>query len=128
MSHFNPALLLRYVAIGSFNTAFGYGIYCLMLAMGLNFAAASLVSLIFGIILSFVTLGRYVFLTQLEGRFAKFLLVWAVLYLFNIAIIAAIMRFNADAYLAGLIAAIPTLGAAFLLQRFYVFNDTGSST
>lgn len=128
MNRLSPALLLRYIAIGSLNTAFGYGVYCLMLALGLNFAAASLVSLVFGIILSFATLGRYVFLSQLEGRFARFLLVWAVLYIFNIAAIAAIMRLGADAYIAGLIAAIPTLGTAFLLQRFYVFNDTGSST
>jgi len=127
MNQLSPALLLRYIAVGSLNTAFGYGVYCLMLALGLNFAAASLVSLVFGIILSFATLGRYVFLSQLEGRFAKFILVWAGLYIFNVAIIAAIIRFGADAYIAGLIAAVPTLGAAFLLQRFYVFNDTGSS-
>ena len=127
MNQLSPALFLRYIAIGSLNTAFGYGIYCLMLAIGLNFAGASLVSLLFGIILSFATLGRFVFLSQLEGRFAKFILVWAVLYIFNIAFIAGIMRLGADAYIAGLIAAIPTLGAAFMLQRFYVFKNTGSS-
>jgi putative flippase GtrA len=127
MSELTPTLLLRYIVIGSFNTVIGYGIYCLMLAVGMNFAGASLVSLIFGIMLSFLTLGRYVFLSQLEGRFAKFILVWAILYIFNVATISAIIHFGADAYIAGLIAAVPTLGTAFLLQRFYVFNDTGSS-
>lgn len=127
MGELTPTLLLRYIFIGSFNTMIGYAIYCLMLVVGLNFAGASLVSLIFGIMLSFLTLGRYVFFSQLEGRFAKFILIWAVLYLFNVAAISAIMHFGASAYIAGLIAAVPTLGAAFLLQRFYVFNDKGSS-
>lgn len=127
MSELTPILLLRYIIVGSFNTMIGYGVYCLMLVVGMNFAGASLVSLIFGILLSFLTLGRYVFLSQLEGRLAKFILIWAVLYIFNIAAISAIMHFGADPYIAGLIAAVPTLGTAFLLQRFYVFNDTGSS-
>ncbi|GAB5486621.1 MAG: hypothetical protein Pars2KO_01910 [Parasphingorhabdus sp.] len=127
MSELTLILLLRYIVIGSFNTMIGYGVYCLMLAVGMNFAGASLVSLIFGIMLSFLTLGRYVFLSQLEGRFAKFILVWAVLYIFNVAVISAIMHFGVNAYIAGLIAAVPTLGTAFLLQRFYVFNDTSSS-
>ena len=121
MSELTPTLLLRYIVIGSFNTMIGYGVYCLMLAVGMNFAGASLVSLIFGIMLSFLTLGRYVFLSQLEGRFTKFILVWAVLYIFNVAAIAAIMHFGADAYIAGLIAAVPTLSTAFLLQRFLRF-------
>jgi len=120
----SPALVLRYLSVGTFNTAVGYGVYCFMLTLGLNFAGASFISLIFGIFLSFVTLGRYVFLSQLKGRFAKFLSVWAVLYIFNIAAIAAGMHLGANAYLAGLIAAVPTLSAAFLFQRFYVFNDT----
>ena len=121
----SPALVLRYVSVGTFNTAVGYGVYCFMLTLGLNFAGASFISLIFGILLSFVTLGKYVFLSQLKGRFTKFLLMWAVLYIFNIAVIDAIMHLGADAYLAGLIAAVPIVSAAFLVQRFYVFNDTG---
>lgn len=126
MSETSPALLLRYLLVGSLNTAVGYGVYCLMLAAGLNFAGASLFSLVFGVVLSFFTLGRYVFLSQLRGRFAKFLLVWAVLYIFNVTVIAIVIRFGFDAYLAGLIAAIPTLSAAFLAQRFFVFNNKGS--
>jgi putative flippase GtrA len=126
MSETSPALLLRYLLVGSLNTAVGYGVYCLMLTAGLNFAGASLFSLVFGVILSFFTLGRYVFLSQLRGRFAKFLLVWAVLYIFNVTVIATVISFGFDAYLAGLIAAIPTLSAAFLAQRFFVFNNKGS--
>jgi putative flippase GtrA len=126
MSETSYALILRYVLVGSLNTTVGYGVYCLMLAAGLNFAGASLCSLIFGVIWSFFTLGRYVFLSQLRGRFGRFLLVWAVLYIFNVAAIAAIIRLGFDAYVAGLVAAIPTLGAAFLAQRFFVFNNKGS--
>lgn len=115
-------LIVRYVFIGTFNTSVSYLIYCLFIYSGVNYAAASLGALVFGVGLSFFTLGRYVFMSRLKGRFKLFVLVWVVLYFFNIGIIRLLLSLSADAYLAGLVAAVPTVGLAFLLQRFYVFR------
>lgn len=108
--------------MGAFNTAVSYGTYSGLLYAGLNYPLASLGALIFGIMLSFVTLGRYVFLSRLRGRLYKFVLVWAALYLFNIGTIHGLISLGLDAYMAGLVAAIPTISLAFLLQRTYVFR------
>jgi putative flippase GtrA len=115
-------MIMRYVLIGAFNTAVSYLIYCIFIYSGVNYAVASLGALVFGVVLSFFTLGRYVFMSRLEGRFKLFVLVWVVLYFFNIGIIRLLLSFSADAYQAGLVAAVPTVGLAFLLQRFYVFR------
>ena len=121
MTAITLSLLLRYVMVGAFNTAFSYGAYCGLLYAGLHYPLASLGALILGVLLSFVTLGRYVFVSQLRGRFHKFLLVWAALYLLNIGTIRLLLAFGLDAYVAGLVAAVPTISLAFLLQRNYVF-------
>ena len=115
--------MIRYGFVGTLNTLASYSAYCLFLYLGANYAAASLGALVFGILLSFVTLGRYVFMSRLKGRFPMFLMVWTVLYFVNIGIITFVLSFGLDAYVAGLIAAVPTVGLAFLLQRFYVFRQ-----
>ena len=116
------SLLFRYVIVGTLNTAASFGAYCLLIYAGMSYPVASLAALVFGIAVSFVTLGRYVFVKQLSGRMPKFLLVWTVLYFVNIGMIGLIISLGANAYLAGLIAAVPTIGLSFLFQRFYVFR------
>lgn len=75
-----------------------------------------------GIGVSFVMLGKLVFVSQLHGRFHRFLLAWCVLYAFNIGCITALMRAGAGPYSAGLLGAIITAAASFLVQRNYVFR------
>lgn len=116
------SLMIRYGFVGSLNTLASYSVYCLFLYLGAGYPVASLGALVFGIALSFVTLGRYVFLSRLKGRFPLFLMVWGVLYFVNIGIIGFVISLGIDAYRAGFIAAVPTIGLAFLLQRFYVFR------
>lgn len=122
MSGIPFGLIGRYGFVGGFNTAASYATYCLLLYAGANYALASLGALSLGIVLSFVTLGRYVFMSRLEGRFLKFLFIWVVLYFVNIGLIRLGLSFGLNSYIAGLMASVPTIGLAFMLQRFYVFN------
>lgn len=122
MSNNSVNLLIRYGFVGIVNTAISYGAYCLLLSIGANYAIASFGALFFGIILSFFTLGRYVFMSRLKGRFLKFLLVWGILYFLNIGTIGFVLSLGVNAYSAGFIAGIPMISLAFLLQRFYIFR------
>lgn len=123
MDKISFGLIGRYGSVGGLNTAASYGAYCLLLYAGINYAFASLGALSFGIVLSFVTLGRYVFMSRLKGRFGKFLFIWVVLYFVNIGLIRLGLSFGVNSYIAGLMASVPTIGLAFLLQRFYVFKQ-----
>lgn len=114
--------VLRYVIVGSFNTAAAFAVYSALLWIGLTIPVASLGSLIFGVCLSFITLGRLVFLQQLRGRFLKFVFVWLLLYINQLLVISIFIQLGAGAYWAGLLAGAPTVVLAFLLQRAYVFR------
>lgn len=114
--------VIRYILVGSFNTASSFATYAIFTWMGLPVSLASLGALVLGICLSFVTLGRLVFLSALRGRFHRFVLLWTALYIVNLGLISLLMQFGVGPYLAGLLAALPTVAAAFLLQRAFVFR------
>lgn len=116
------ALLARYFVTGAINTAFSYGVYCAVLYLGAPYPVAALVSLAAGVCLSFVTMGRIVFRSQLQNRFSRFVAVWAVLYGVHVGLIWVLVRGGLDPYLAGLIASVPVLAISFLAQRYYVFR------
>ncbi|WP_290546884.1 GtrA family protein [Aestuariivirga sp.] len=114
--------IIRYALVGSFNTASSFAVYALLTWIGLPVALASFGALAFGICLSFVTLGRLVFLSTLRGRFFRFVAVWMLLYAVNLGIISLLMHFGLGPYVSGLLAAMPTVATAFMLQRIYVFR------
>ena len=116
------ARLLRFLIVGAINTALSYAIYALGLRVGLAFPVASLVALVCGLLISFVTQGVFVFASALKGRFPRFLAVWAVIYLVTIAVIWVQTRLGVSDYLAGLLAIPVTAVLSFLLQRRYVFG------
>ena len=116
--------LVRFLVIGFGNTVFSYAVYALGLFMGLPYWLASLVALVIGIAVGFVTQGRLVFRSSLEGRLPIFVAVWAALYVVNILVIRILTDFGVDAYLAGAIATLPTVALSFVLNRLVVFRGT----
>ena len=114
----------RFLIVGLGNTIFSYAVYALGLFMGLPYWLASLVALIIGITVGFVTQGRLVFQSSLEGRLPIFVAVWAALYGVNILVIRLLTDLGIDAYLAGAIATLPTVALSFALNRLVVFRGT----
>jgi putative flippase GtrA len=115
--------LLRFLVVGTGNTALSYAIYASGIAIGLTFQIASVMGLAIGIVVSFVTQGRLVFLSRLEGRFVPFAIIWAGLYFANITLIRALHWGGLDYYLAGLAAAVPVTVLSFVLQRQITFSE-----
>lgn len=116
--------LVRFLIIGFGNTIFSYAVYALGLFMGLPYWLASLVALAIGIAVGFVTQGRLVFRSSLEGRLPIFVAIWAALYVVNILVIRMLTDLGIDAYLAGAIATLPTVALSFVLNRLVVFRGT----
>ncbi|MDO9598612.1 MAG: GtrA family protein [Azoarcus sp.] len=115
--------LVRFVIVGVFNTAFAYGVYALLLALGLHFTLANFGALVFGILISFYSQGRFVFRNLHVQRFPRFLAVWGSLYVVNIALIAGFVGFGFDPYVGGALALPIITVLSFLLQRFFVFSS-----
>lgn len=113
---------LRYVLIGIGNTVFSYGAYAALLFVGFEYRVASLLALVLGIAFSFTTQGTMVFRNATRITFVKFVVAWALLYLFNISLIALLMRASMSAYLAGAIATVPVTLVSYFVLKFAVFG------
>lgn len=112
---------LRFLVTGGLNTGFSYGVYALLVFMGLNYALSNLCSLVLGILFSFRTQSAFVFNSSGRGLFWRYVAVWAVLYFSNILMIGGLIRLGANAYTAGAMAIVPTAALSFFLQKYFVF-------
>lgn len=119
--------LFRFVAIGVVNTAFSYSIYAFFLFLGFNYAIANLLALLFGILFSFKTQGRFVFRNSDNRLFGRFFLSWAVIYLLTITVIGQFIEYGLDAYVSGALALPFSTVLSYLLQKYFVFHAPATS-
>ncbi|MBA5639015.1 GtrA family protein [Duganella sp. LX20W] len=126
----------RFGLAGALNTAFGYGAYALLLALGLHYALANLGALALAVCFSFRTHATLVF-GHGAGRahgprsgplfgplFIRYVLGWLVLYAVNVAAIAVLLRAGLGAYAAGALWLAPQAVLSYLMQRHVVFRRT----
>lgn len=116
---------IRFVLVGCINTGFSYGLYALFLWSGLNFAVANGLAFVISLFFSFRTQGTLVFRNPNAKLLVRFVMIWSVVYVLNIALISGLMRAGMSAYLAGAVALVPITLMSYLLQKFAVF---GAST
>lgn len=113
---------IRFLLVGVLNTSFSYGVYAVLLYVGLNYVAANLGALLLGILVSFRTQGRLVFGNRDNRLLFRFAAAWALIFVVNTLLIAGLLRADLDAYWAGAVALIPTTILSYLVQRFLVFG------
>lgn len=112
---------VRYLVVGAFNTVFAYGVYAAGLFLGLPFQLANFIALVVGIAFSFTTQGALVFKNATRVTLVKFILAWLAIYLFNIALIALLMRVSFSTYLAGALATVPVTLVSYFVLKHIVF-------
>ena len=109
------------------NTAFSYCVYALMLYFGMNYAAASLIALVLGILFSFRTQGAFVFYNSDKSRFGRFVVAWGIIYVCNIAFIRAMLGLGISAYVAGALALPLTTFLSYVIQKHFGVSSTAFS-
>lgn len=114
---------VRFLIVGCMNTAFSYGLYAVFLWFGLNYALANGLALVLSLLVSFRSQGAFVFRNRDPRRLPRFIAVWLGIYLFNVALIAFLIRLGYSAYVAGAIALVPVTLLSYILQKFAVFGS-----
>jgi putative flippase GtrA len=112
----------RYVAVGVLNTAFAYAVYAGALLAGAGVALASFVSFVTGLGFGFKTQGHLVFRNRKNSLFIRYVLVWLLIYAFNLGLITLFMHLGQNAFVAGALAVPFTTVLGYVLQRTFVFS------
>lgn len=114
---------VRFVLVGGVNTLFGYTAYAALVFVGLHFALAAFLGTVAGVLFNFMTTGTLVFDGLSRARLVRFVAVYALTYVLNVALLAVLTAAGIDAYRAGLICIVPMAGVSYLLMRGIVFGD-----
>jgi putative flippase GtrA len=113
--------LIRFYQAAAINTLFGFGIYALMIRLGVNLYVAQIIAQVLGVTFNYFTYSRHVFRDR-DASKGSFVLAYVGNYLVNLALLATLSRFIHSPYLAGFVA---TLGASvinYLALRSLVFR------
>lgn len=114
---------IRFLLVGALNTLFGYGLWALLLYIGLHYTIASAIGTVAGILFNFKTTGCLVFENKNNRLLLKFLMVYGLIYLLNISLLYGFELLNINLYLAGLIILLPQAFLSYTLMRCFVFKE-----
>jgi putative flippase GtrA len=111
--------ILRYLVVGSLNTALSFAVYILAIKLfNAPYYWASLISILFGIAVGFRAHGKFVFGNQ--GSFIRYIACWAIIYAINTLLIALIRGNTGD--IVGQLLVLPfTTIASYLLLKKLVY-------
>ena len=113
---------VRFLVVGGMNTGFSYGLYVVLVWAGMHFVVANLLATAAGILFSFRTQGRFVFGNTDGSLFSRFVPAWILLWLLNVGLITALVRWGQDPYSAGALALVPTVAVSYFVQKHFVFK------
>lgn len=115
--------IILFLAAGLVNTAFGYGVYALCVAIGIEPALAVVLSTVAGVAFNFRTLSA-VFAAQGLARLPHFIAVYAALTPLNIGLLHLAQRAGTGPYLGGALALAVVVPLTYLAMRLFVFKPT----
>jgi putative flippase GtrA len=107
--------MARFLVIGVVNTAFGYGIYALLVLLGLHPQPALAIQYIVGIGWNYFTHGRFVFGVSGLGRLPHYALSYVAIYLGNAAALRELIAAGLGPYAAQALALGPTVVLSYIL-------------
>jgi putative flippase GtrA len=128
---------LRFLAVGGVNTAFGYGVFALLILLNRHFKICSpeaelvlapLISQICGILFNFKTTGTIVFRNRNNRLIFRFFAVYSITYLLNYGLLRLFESFGVGRLVGGAILVLPLALLAYLVNRRYVFNTLDKTT
>lgn len=114
--------LLRFVLVGGLNTAFGVGVYCLAVCIGLPYFASTLASNVLGVLFNFVTTGNLVFHNANPRLISRFTACYVVVYLVNTAVVKLFLVAGLGSYWAGIVATPFVALCSYLLLKRFVYK------
>ncbi len=117
-----PNNLFRFFLVSGLNTVFGYGLFAILIFLGVAYQLALLISTIAGILFNFKTIGVLVFKDHNNLLVFKFICVYGVIYLCNLGGLELLNFFQINVYLGAAILLLPLGVLAFILNKAFVYK------
>lgn len=122
--HGDLSVFFRFLAVGVLNTLFGYGVFSLLVWLGLLPEIALLISTVVGVLFNFTTTGTLVFRNTDRGLFLRFALVYVSIYLLNAGALRGLLWLGMSPFL-GQATIVPfSVVLTFLAMRRFVFRES----
>lgn len=121
---------IRFLFVGGLNTLVGYGVYALLVYLGVNYLIANTISTIIGVAHSYLWNRFFTFKSKNKAlkEITKFVSVYIVSYLIGMCTLFIFKdKLNISAYLAGLINLVITTLISYFGHKYYSFKkDEGN--
>jgi putative flippase GtrA len=119
--------VFRFYQAAAVNTAFGYGLYALLLWLGLGRYPAQAVAHVCGTGFNYLTYSRHVFRAR-RGSPWRFVLTYAGNYALNLALLATLSLWVRSPYAAGLLATLAASLVNYAALKLFVFERDAQGT
>lgn len=122
---------LRFLFVGGLNTIVGYGIYALLVYMGVNYLIANTLSTIIGIIHSYFWNRYFTFKSKQKAlkEITKFVTVYAASYLIGMCTLYIFKsKLNISPYIAGLLNLVITTLISYFGHKYISFNELSKNS
>jgi len=119
---FKKNQFLRYVLVAGVNVLAGYSIFVLLIFLKFHYILASTLVTILGILFGFKAFSSLVYNNKNNWLILRYLLVWVLVYLLNIAGLVVLNYFKMNNYAAGFIMIFPLAATGFFLNKKFVFK------
>ena len=119
--------IIRFFLVSGLNTAFGYGLFALLIYAGLHYALAGFITTILGILFNFKTIGSLVFKNKNNILIFKFFGVYGINYVLGVIFLTIFKYYGINEYIGAAILIVPLGLFAYVLNHYFVFNKTKTS-
>ena len=119
--------IIRFFLVSGLNTAFGYGLFALLINAGLHYALAGFITTILGILFNFKTIGSLVFKNKNNILIFKFFGVYGINYVLGVFFLTIFKYYGINEYIGAAILIVPLGLFAYVLNHYFVFNKTKDS-
>lgn len=113
---------VRFGLVGVLNTAFGYGVYALLILIGLAPWLALFLATVAGVLFNYRTTGRLVFQNRAGSLLPRYLAVYAGVYFVNALLLHAVMAAGAGPLAGQVWCQLVIVPLSFFLFRAVVFK------
>ena len=113
---------IRYYQAGIVNTAFGYGLVALLLAVGVNVYIAQFFAHTAGVAFNYFTYSKHTFRDE-RGSLPRFIASYVGNYLLGLAALATSLQFIRSPYIAGLLVVIFVSFINYFVLKHLVFAE-----